>query len=57
MENNNNERQISKDLQEITHIATAMKSLANVLGIRIDDIIIREGNRKRNGDKEKVEKI
>jgi len=56
MENNNNERQIDKDLQEITHLANALKSLANVIGIRVDDIIVRQSKRKRNGDGDEEKK-
>ncbi len=51
MENNNYEkRQIDIDMQELAHLGIMLKSLANVLGMRVDDIIIRQGKRKRNGD-------
>lgn len=53
--NDNNQRQINKDLQELIHLSHALKSLANVLNIRVDNIIVREGNRKRNGDDNKEE--
>ncbi len=51
MENNNYEkRQINIDHQEMIHLIVAAKSILNVLGIRLDDIVVREGKRKRNGD-------
>jgi len=54
--NNNNQRKINADLQEITHLAIAMRSLASVLGIRVDDVVLKQNNRRRKEDDSKEKK-
>lgn len=52
MADNSNGRQINKDFQDIIHLANAMKSLANVIGSRVDDVVNRENAKKRRGDRD-----